>query len=113
MTIKSVVFCKPACFQARFRDDDSMAGSYKLNGPVTLTEAQVLALHHELREMRHDVNGRLANIVAAAELVRLHPERAEERIRVLMEQPLQAAEAISKYSRAFEEIFGLTRGSQG
>ncbi len=86
-----------------------MAGSYKLNGPVTLTEAQILALHHELREMRHDVNGRLANIVAAAELVRLRPDKAEERIRVLMEQPLQAADAISKFSHAFEVAFGLLR----
>jgi hypothetical protein len=89
-----------------------MSGSYKLNGPVTLTEAQVLALHHQLREMRHDVNGRLANIVAAAELVRLRPDKAEERIKLLLEQPHQAADMIGKFSRAFEEAFGLVRESQ-
>ena len=86
-----------------------MAGSYKLNGPVTLTEAQILALHHELREMRHDVNGRLANIVAAAELVRMQPAKSEERIKLLLDQPHQASESISKFSRVFEEAFGLVR----
>jgi len=90
-----------------------MSGSYKLKGPVTLTEEQILALHSQLRDMRHDVNGRLANIVAAAELVRLRPETAQDRIRLLLDQPHQAAEAISKFSRIFEEAFGLTRGSQG
>ena len=89
-----------------------MAGSYKLNGPVTLTEAQILVLHHQLRDMRHDVNGRLANIVAAAELVRLQPAQAEERIKLLLDQPHQASESIGKFSRAFEEAFGLVRELQ-
>jgi hypothetical protein len=89
-----------------------MSVSYKLNGPVTLTEEQIRALHSQLRDMRHDVNGRLANIVAAAELVRLRPDTAEERIRLLLDQPHQAAEAVGKFSRAFEEAFGLVRGSQ-
>ena len=31
---------------------------------MTLTEEQILALHQKLRDMRHDVNGRLANILA-------------------------------------------------
>ena len=41
-----------------------MSGSYQIDGPVKLSEEQVLALHQKLRDMRHDVNGRLANIVA-------------------------------------------------
>jgi hypothetical protein len=86
-----------------------MSVSYKLKGPVTLTEEQILALHSQLRDMRHDVNGRLANIVAAAELVRLRPDTAEERIRLLLDQPHRAAEAVGKFSRAFEEAFGLVR----
>lgn len=90
-----------------------MSVSYKLNGPVTLTEAQIVALRRQLREMRHDVNGRLANIVAAAELVRLRPDQAEERIRMLLEQPHQAAESITKFSQAFDEAFGLAGASQG
>lgn len=86
-----------------------MSASYQPPGPVTLTEEEILALHQKLRDMRHDVNGRLANIVAAAELVRLRPESAEERIRLLLDQPIRAADSIAEFSRAFEEAFGLRR----
>ena len=87
-----------------------MSGSYKLNGPVTLTEEQIYALHRRLRDMRHDVNGRLANIVAAAELIRLRPDTMEERLRILLDQPRQAADSIGHFSRDFETAFGLIRG---
>ena len=87
-----------------------MAADYKSNGPVTLTEAQILALHQQLREMRHDVNGRLANIVAAAELMRLRPDQpVAERLKLLLEQPHKASETISEFSRAFESALGLSR----
>jgi len=92
-----------------FRDDDSMSGRYKPTGPVSLSENQVLELHEKLRVMRHDVNGRLANIVAAAELMRLRPESAANRLQMLLEQPHKAAESIAEFSRAFEELFGLRR----
>jgi hypothetical protein len=86
-----------------------MSASYKFTGPVTLTEEQVLALHRRLRDMRHDVNGRLANIVAAAELIRLRPDTTEERLKTLLDQPHRAAEAIGHFSRDFETAFGLVR----
>ena len=77
---------------------------------MTLTEAQVLALHQKLRDMLHDVNGRLANIVAAAELIRLRPgQPPAERLKLLLEQPHKAAESISEFSRAFEGSLGLKR----
>ncbi|HEX7569157.1 MAG TPA: hypothetical protein VF492_01500 [Verrucomicrobiae bacterium] len=77
---------------------------------MTLTEAQVLALHQKLRDMLHDVNGRLANIVAAAELIRLRPDQPPaERLKLLLEQPHKAAESISEFSRAFEGSLGLKR----
>ena len=85
-----------------------MSTSYKLNGPVTLTEDQIMALHRRLRDMRHDVNGKLANIAAAAELMRMRPETTAERIKVLLEQPHQAAESIAHFSRDFETAFGLS-----
>jgi len=47
-------------------------------------------MHQKLRTMRHDVNGRLANIVAAAELMRLRPESAAERLHLLLDQPHKA-----------------------
>ena len=87
-----------------------MSSGYKPSGPVTLTEEQILALHRRLRDMRHDVNGRMANIVAAAELMRLRPESAAERMKVLLEQPHQAAEAIGHFSRDFETALGLVHG---
>jgi hypothetical protein len=86
-----------------------MTGGYKPSGPVSLSEAQIIALHEKLRVMRHDVNGRLANMVAAAELIRLRPETTAKRLQLLLEQPHKAAESISKFSRTFEEVFGLKR----
>ena len=86
------------------------SSSYIPKGPVTLTEAQILALHADLRKMRHDVNGRLANIVAAAELMRLRPDQSPtERLKLLLEQPHKASESITEFSRAFEGAMGLTR----
>ncbi len=93
-----------------FRNVSEMSAEYKPSGPVTLTEEQILALHQKLRDMRHDVNGRLANIVAAAELMRLRPDQSvAERLKLLLEQPHKAAESISEFSRAFEGSLGLTR----
>jgi signal transduction histidine kinase len=86
-----------------------MSASYQPNGPVTLSEEQILALHQQLRNMRHDVNGRLAVIVAAAELMRLRPETTEERLKQLLDQPHQAAETIAEFSRLFEAAMGLNR----
>jgi hypothetical protein len=86
-----------------------MTGRFTTSGPVTLTEEQVLALHEKLRVMRHDVNGRLANIVAAAELMRMRPESAAERLKLLLEQPHKAAESIAEFSREFEQLFRLKR----
>lgn len=86
-----------------------MSVPYKTSGSVTLSEAQILELHQKLRDMRHDVNGRLANIVAAAELIRLRPESTEERLKLLIDQPLKAADCLAEFSRAFEAVLGLTR----
>lgn len=86
-----------------------MSASYQPSGPVTLSEEQILALHKHLRDMRHDVNGRLAIIVAAAELVRLRPESADERIKQLLEQPHKAADSITEFSHIFERTFGIKR----
>ena len=86
-----------------------MSANYKSGGPVTLSEEQILALHQKLRDMRHDVNGRLANIVAAAELMRLRPASAAERLPLLLDQPHKAAASIAEFSREFEASFGLKR----
>ena len=86
-----------------------MIGRYKPTGPKSLTVEEIMALHEKLRVMRHDVNGRLANIIAAAELMRMRPDSAAERLAILLDQPHKAAESIAEFSRAFEELFGLKR----
>ena len=103
-------FQKAACFRTNFRNDLIMfSSSYKPSGPVTLSEEQILALHGELRKMRHDVNGRLMNIVAAAELLRMRPATTEETLKLLLEQPFKAAETMKEFSQRFETQFGLLR----
>jgi hypothetical protein len=86
-----------------------MSVPYKTSGPVTLSEAQILELHQKLRDMRHDVNNMLMNMVAAAELIRLKPERGTELFKLLLDQPPKATECIAKFSREFEGSFHLMR----
>jgi hypothetical protein len=86
-----------------------MASNYKPSGPVTLSEEQILELLKKLSDMRHDVTGRLANITAAAELIRVRPETTEQRLKILLDQPHQAAECIAQFSREFESALGLKR----
>ena len=87
-----------------------MASDYKTGGPVTLTEAQIQELHQKLRDMRHDVNGRLAHITAAAELIRLRPDQSrEERLQTLLVETFKAKDIITAYSHDFETTFGLAR----
>ena len=86
-----------------------MTASYKFSGPVTLSEEQILALLKKFSDMRHDVTGRLSNITAAAELIRVRPEKIEERLRILLEQPHQAAEFITKFSKELEASLGAVR----
>lgn len=86
-----------------------MSSSYKTAGPVTLSTEEILALHQKLRDMRHDVNGQLTNIVAAAELIRLRPESAEERLNILLEQPHKIARLLDGFSKDFEKHLRLER----
>ena len=87
-----------------------MSANYRSGGPVTLSEEQILALHEKLRTMRHDVNGMLTNIVAAAEMTRLRPESAAQRLQLLLDQPHKIADRVAEFSREFETSFGLKRG---
>ena len=86
-----------------------MTSSFKSNGPVTLSEEQILALVRKLSDMRHDVTGRLSNITAAAELIRVRPDNIEDRLRILLEQPHQAAEFINKFTKELESALGVMR----
>lgn len=86
-----------------------MTTSLRPNGPVTLSPEQVMEVMRKLGDMRHDVTGRLSNITAAAELIRLRPAKIEERLNILLEQPHLAAERIAAFSRELEGLLGVAR----
>lgn len=77
--------------------------------PVTLSLEQIGELNLKLSGLRHDVNGQLANVVAAAELIRRRPENAERLLNTLVEQPQKIAEAIAQFSAGMEAALGITR----
>ena len=77
--------------------------------PVTLSTAQVEELNKHLSTMRHDINGDLALIVAASELIKLNPELLPRMLKTLTEQPPKIRERADKFSAAFEKILGITR----
>jgi hypothetical protein len=77
--------------------------------PITLQPAQVEELNKLLSTMRHDMNGDLALIVAAAELVKLNPELLPRMLKTLTEQPPKVRERADKFSAEFEKILGITR----
>jgi len=86
-----------------------MAASYKADGPVTLSEEQILILHQKLRDLRHEVNGKLGIMVLAAELMRMRPEAAAERLKLLMDQPVAVKKIFWDYSQEFEKALGIVK----
>lgn len=78
-------------------------------GPVTLTVEQIEDLNKKLSMMRHDVNGHLALVVAAAELIRHKPQLSEKMLTSIAEQPAKIAEAMKSFSVECERVLGITR----
>ena len=76
---------------------------------VTLTPAQIGELNKHLSTLRHDINGDLALIVAAAELIKLNPELIPRMLNTLMEQPPKIREKTDRFSAEFEKMLGITR----
>jgi hypothetical protein len=77
--------------------------------PVTLTVEQIEELNRKLSTLRHDINGDLALIVAAAELIKLNPDLKEKMLTTLLEQPPKIRERTDKFSTEFEQFLGITR----
>ena len=77
--------------------------------PVTLTVEQLGELNGKLSAMRHDINNQLSLIIAAVELIRHQPERAERMMATLAEQPAKIADTLLKFSAEFERTLGITR----
>lgn len=76
--------------------------------PVTLSPGEIQALHHQLREFRHDLNNRLSLIVAAGEIIRHKPDMAEQLLDNFIDQPQQITELVSEFTRAVERAVGVT-----
>ena len=77
--------------------------------PVTLTVEQVADLNQRLSTLRHDINGDLALVVAAAELIKISPQLQEKMMTTLLEQPPKIRERCDKFSMEFEKLLGITR----
>ncbi|MBI5388632.1 MAG: hypothetical protein HZA90_28555 [Verrucomicrobia bacterium] len=79
------------------------------SAPVTLTVEQIDQLNRKLSNMRHDVNNHLALIVAAAELIRLSPDKMRKMTGTLLEQSPKITDELQKFSAEFEQTLGITR----
>ena len=77
--------------------------------PVTLSVQQVEELSKKLSDLRHDINGDLALIVASAELIKLNPDLLPRMLTTLMEQPPKIRERADKFSAEFEKALGITK----
>jgi len=77
--------------------------------PVTLTAEQVAELQRNLSTLRHDVNNRLAMLMAAGELGRLQQAMSDRMSALLAEQPRLIVEDMNKFSAALEQTLGIRR----
>jgi len=77
--------------------------------PITLSVQQVEELMRKLSVLRHDINGDLALVVAAAELVKLNPDLLQRMLGTLMEQPPKIRDKVDRFSAEFEKTLGIVR----
>ncbi len=77
--------------------------------PVTLSVEQIAELNRKLSNLRHDINGDLALVVAAAELIKLNPEIVQRMLSTLLEQPPKIREKVDRFSMELEKTIGITR----
>jgi len=79
------------------------------SAPVTLSVEQVNELVKKLATLRHDINGDLALVVASAELVKLNPATAAQRLKMLLEQPDKIRKKMDQFSVEFEKFLGIVK----
>ena len=77
--------------------------------PVTLSVPQIEELNRKLSTLRHDINGDLALVVAAAELVKLNPDILQRMISTLLEQPPKIRERMDQFTAELEKTVGIVR----
>ena len=77
--------------------------------PVTLSVEQIEELNRKLSNLRHDINGDLALVVAAAELIKLNPDILQRMLSTLLEQPPKIRDKLDRFSTDLEKTVGVTR----
>ena len=77
--------------------------------PVTLSVEQIEELNRKLSNLRHDINGDLALVVAAAELIKLNPDILQRMLSTLLEQPPKIRDKLDRFSAELEKTVGVTR----
>ena len=77
---------------------------------VTLTVPEVEELSRHFSAFRHDVNGCLALVVAATELIRYNPDVAKRMSATLAEQPPKIAGKMREFIDYCERVLGLQPG---
>jgi hypothetical protein len=75
--------------------------------PVTLSVERLAELEKKLAALRHNVNNSLSLIVAAAEIIRRQPERADKFWDGLIEKPHAIAESVSQFSIELEKALRI------
>jgi len=77
--------------------------------PVTLSVQQLEELNRKLSTLRHDINGDLALVVAAAELIKLNPDILQRMLSTLLEQPPKIRDKVDRFSAELEKMVGISR----
>ena len=77
--------------------------------PVTLSVEQVGELNRHLSKMRHDINNHLTVMMSAAELTRMKPVNAQQRMSALLEQMPKIIDALKAFSGEFERTLGILK----
>ena len=80
--------------------------------PITLSVPQVEDLSRHFSSFRHDVNGCLALVVAATELIRYNPDVLKRMSNTLIEQPPKIAGKVREFIEHCERVLGM-RPSDG
>jgi hypothetical protein len=75
--------------------------------PVTLSVEDICELNKKFAKLRHEVNNNLSLIVAATEIIRRQPERAEKFWSGLTEKPHAIAESVSQFSVELEKALQM------
>jgi hypothetical protein len=76
--------------------------------PITLAVPEIEELARNFSAFRHDVNGCLALVVAATELIRYNPDVAKRMATTLVEQPPKIAGKLREFIGHCEQVLGAS-----